>query len=56
MEPEDLATPERVEQMRRSMAKLPPGAPGLSREEAMEVLAALHHLMRLTPSAGAVSP
>lgn len=40
-EPGDLQRTERVENMRRSVAMLPPGAPALNREEAGQVFAAL---------------
>jgi hypothetical protein len=34
----DLPTPELVENRRRSVAMLPPGAPALNRDDALEVL------------------
>jgi hypothetical protein len=34
----DLPTPELVENRRRSIAMLPPGAPALNRDEALELL------------------
>lgn len=37
----DLSQPEEVERWRRSIAMLPPEAPGMTREEAMAVLAEL---------------
>lgn len=37
----DLTSPETVEQIRRSIAMLSPGAPALNREEAMKTLGAL---------------
>jgi hypothetical protein len=37
-------TPEDAERLRRSLATLPPGAPGLDRETAMVVLAELERL------------
>ena len=40
-EPGDLQRPERVENFRRSIVMLPPGAPALNREEAAQVFAAL---------------
>ena len=40
-EPGELQRPERVENFRRSIAMLPPGAPALKREEAAEVFTAL---------------
>jgi hypothetical protein len=42
----DAWTPERAEQLRRSVAMLAPGAPGLSRQQALEVLAALTEALR----------
>lgn len=41
----NLSTPESVEQLRRSIAMLSPGAPALDREDAMRVLARLLELM-----------
>jgi hypothetical protein len=38
MRPEDLDQPWKIENVRRSLAMLPPGAPGLSRDDAMLVL------------------
>jgi hypothetical protein len=50
-EPGELQHPERVEQLRRSVAVLPPGTPALKREEAATVFAALidalHEVRRL---------
>jgi hypothetical protein len=47
----DLPSPELVENHRRSVAMLPPGAPALNRDEALEVLRqlsdALDELRRL---------
>ena len=37
----ELPIPELVENRRRSIAMLPPGAPALNRDEALEVLAQL---------------
>lgn len=45
-----LATPERVEQLRRSIAMLPPRTPVWDREEACEVLEALGAALREQPS------
>jgi hypothetical protein len=44
----DLSTPEAVEQLRRSVAMLPPQAPALDREEAMDVLTTLGEALRTT--------
>lgn len=41
-----LDTPEDVEQLRRSIAMLSPGAPALDREAAMRVLARLLEAMQ----------
>lgn len=46
MDPEDLATPERTEQIRCSMAMLVPGQLALTREEAMLILERLVELQR----------
>jgi hypothetical protein len=50
----DLPIPELVENRRRSVAMLPPGAPALNRDEALEVLRqlveALHRLQKLERS------
>jgi len=47
----DLPIPELIENRRRSIAMLPPGAPALNRDEALELLdqlkAALHEVRRL---------
>jgi hypothetical protein len=47
----DLPIPELVENRRRSIAMLPPGAPALNRDEALELLRqlgdALHEVMEL---------
>jgi hypothetical protein len=52
-EPGELQHPERVEQLRRSVAMLPPSTAALKREEAETVLAALievlHEVRRLRP-------
>lgn len=45
MRREDLDEPWKVEIKRRSLAMLPTGAPGLSREDAMLVLELLMELM-----------
>jgi hypothetical protein len=37
----ELTIPELVDNRRRSIAMLPPGAPGLNRDEALEVLGQL---------------
>jgi hypothetical protein len=42
----DLPIPELVENQRRSIAMLPPGAPALNREEALEVLRQLGDALR----------
>jgi hypothetical protein len=44
-----LTTPENVEGLRRSVAMLPPQAPALNREDAIEVLAALQAALRRVP-------
>jgi hypothetical protein len=41
-----VPTPELVENRRRSIAMLPPGAPALNRDEALEVLAQLCDALR----------
>ena len=50
----ELPIPELVENRRRSIAMLPPGAPALNRDEALEVLRqlgeALHQLRALERS------
>ncbi len=47
MDPDQIATPERTEQLRRSMAMLGPGQPsGLTRDDAMLILEALERLQR----------
>jgi hypothetical protein len=47
MDPDQIATPERTEQLRRSMAMLAPGQLSwLSRDDAMMILAALEELQR----------
>ena len=45
MRREDLDEPWKIENMRRSLAMLPPGAPGLSRDDAMLVLELLAEVM-----------
>jgi hypothetical protein len=47
---EDLDQPWKIENVRRSLAMLPPGAPGLSRDDAMLVLELLAALMREPPT------
>jgi hypothetical protein len=42
----DLPSPELVENQRRSIAMLPPGAPALNRDEALEVLRQLGDALR----------
>jgi hypothetical protein len=42
----DLPTPELVENRRRSIAMLPPGAPALNRDEALELLEQLDAALR----------
>jgi hypothetical protein len=42
----DLPIPELVENRRRSIAMLPPGAPALNRDEALEVLGQLVEALR----------
>jgi hypothetical protein len=42
----DLPIPELVENQRRSIAMLPPGAPALNRDEALEVLRQLVEALR----------
>jgi hypothetical protein len=42
----DLPIPEFVENRRRSIAMLPPGAPALNREEALELLTQLAEALR----------
>ena len=42
----DLPIPELVENQRRSIAMLPPGAPALDRDEALEVLRQLVEALR----------
>jgi hypothetical protein len=42
----DLPIPELVENRHRSIAMLPPGAPALNRDEALEVLAQLVEALR----------
>jgi hypothetical protein len=56
MDPNQLAIPELVEQLRRRMAMLPPGTPGLSREDAMEVLEALERFQRAALGRGCCRP
>ena len=46
MEPDELRRSERVEQCRRSVVILPPGAPALNREEAVQLFAALIEALR----------
>jgi hypothetical protein len=45
MRREDLDQPWKIENMRRSLAMLPPAAPGLSREDAMLLLELLAERM-----------
>ena len=47
---EDLDEPWKVENLRRSLAMLPPGAPGLSRNDAMLVLELLAEEMAERPT------
>jgi hypothetical protein len=42
----DLPIPELIENRRRSIAMLPPGAPALNRDEALEVLTQLAEALR----------
>jgi hypothetical protein len=42
----DLPSPELVENQRRSIAMLPPGAPALNRDEALELLRQLVEALR----------
>jgi len=42
----DLPPSEQVENLRRSVAMLPPGAPALNRDEAMKLLAQLAEALR----------
>jgi hypothetical protein len=46
---EDLDEPWKIENLRRSIAMLPPGSPGLPREDAMLVLELLAELMADQP-------
>lgn len=47
VDPDQIATPERTEQLRRSMAMLPPGQQSwLTRDDAMMILEALEQLQR----------
>ena len=50
MRREDLDQPWKVENLRRSLAMLPPGSPGLTRDDAMLVLELL--MEQLTEPAG----
>ena len=50
MRREDLDEPWKVENLRRSLAMLAPGAPGLPRDDAMLVLELLMEQMRDRPS------
>jgi len=45
MRREDLDQPWKIENLRRSLAMLPPGAPGLSRDDAMLLLELLAERM-----------
>jgi hypothetical protein len=45
MRREDLDEPWKIENLRRSLAMLPPGAPGLSRDDAMLILELLTEQM-----------
>lgn len=52
MDPNDLATAEHTEQLRRSLAMLAPGQPcGFTREEAMLILGRLVALQRAAQQA-----
>jgi hypothetical protein len=42
---EDLDEPWKIENVRRSLAMLPPGAPGLTRDDSMLVLELLAELL-----------
>lgn len=46
MHPQDIASPELVELLRRSIVMLPPGAPALRREDALVVLEVLERALR----------
>jgi hypothetical protein len=46
---EDLDEPWKIEHMRRSLAMLPPGSPGLSRDDAMLLLELLAERMTEPP-------
>ena len=50
MRREDLDEPWKVENVRRSLAMLPPGSPGLTRDDAMLVLELLAELMADRPT------
>jgi hypothetical protein len=50
MRRDDLDQPWKVENLRRSLAMLPPGAPGLPRDDAMLVLELLMELMAERPT------
>ena len=52
MRREDLDEPWKVENLRRSLAMLSPGEPGLSRNDAMMVLELLAELMAERPNSG----
>jgi hypothetical protein len=47
---DDLDQPWKVENFRRSLAMLPPGSPGLPREDALLVLELLMELMAERPT------
>lgn len=49
MRREDLNEPWKIEHLRRSIAMLPPGSPGLPRDDAMLVLELLAELMERRP-------
>jgi hypothetical protein len=46
---EDLDEPWKIENLRRSIAMLPPGSPGLPRDDAMLVLELLAELIAAQP-------
>jgi hypothetical protein len=50
MRREDLDEPWKIENLRRSLAMLPPGAPGLSRDDAMLVLELLTEQLTERPT------
>lgn len=52
MNPDDIDQPWKVENLRRSVAMLPPGAPAFSREDALLILEVLAEQLQGGPRAG----